>query len=175
MQALRTKLKMPDGIPPDRRRDLIWYAAVFLAPLMIFTLILAMARVSGSSMLPGLKDGDFIVCLRHAEPGYGDVVLLREPSGSGRILVKRVEGLPGDEIGIFGGVLYRNGAPVDEPYLDPGGDAGSDFDAVTVPDGEIFVLGDNRYASMDSRSDSLGCVGTDRLIGRLLFRLGGAP
>lgn len=127
-------------------------------------------------MLPGLSDGDFIVCLRHTSPEYGDVVLLREgASGSGRVLVKRVEGLPGDEIRISGGTLYRNGCPVDEPYLEEGCDAGPDFGGAVVPDGEVFVLGDNRYASMDSRSESLGCVGLDRLVGRMLFKIGGLP
>lgn len=171
MTGLRSNLRITQKMPAERVRDLAWYLGAVLIPVAVFTFVLATARVSGSSMLPGLSDGDFIVCLRHAAADYGDVVLLRDDSN--RVLVKRVEGLPGDEIQISGGVLYRNGIAVDEAYLFDGSYAGDDFDALTVPDGKIFVLGDNRNASMDSRSDKLGCVAREDLIGKMLFRLGG--
>jgi signal peptidase I len=85
---------------------------------------------------------------------------------SARDFVKRVIGLPGDEILIEGGTVFVNGDPLDEPYVvfeDP-----SDFGPITVPDGQLFFLGDNRPNSSDSRR-SLGYVGIDQVVGRAAY------
>lgn len=148
------------------------YAVSIAVPLVLFSTVLATARISGSSMAPYLKDGDFVLCMRHFSPDYGDIVLF---DNDGRVLVKRVEGLPGDTVGIRGGVLYRNGEPVDEPYLGRGVDAGSDFEGTPVPDGAVFVLGDNRYESMDSRSENVGNVRSGSIIGKMVCKLGWLP
>jgi signal peptidase I len=82
--------------------------------------------------------------------------------------VKRVIGLPGDVVELHDGVLYLNGTAVDEPYLNPETDTSS-YGPVTVPDGMLFVLGDNRLHSGDSRfppPTGLGFVGEDKLIGK---------
>jgi signal peptidase I len=78
-------------------------------------------------------------------------------------LVKRLIGLPGDEVAVIDGLVNVNGVPLGEPYLS--GPVASDFGPITVPAGELFFLGDNRRNSADSRG-SLGSVARDRVIGR---------
>lgn len=160
------------GRKPGQIRELLSCLAWFAAPFLIFTLILGVARVSGTSMRPNFADEDYVLCIRHAAPDYGDVVLFRHDKFDG-VLIKRVLGRPGDEIMIQNGVLYRNGEVVPEPYLTGWCDSGDDFAAVTVPEGSLFVMGDNRYASMDSRSDRIGFVESSKLIGKVILRVGG--
>ena len=81
--------------------------------------------------------------------------------------VKRVVGLPGDEIAFSEGQLTVNGQPVSEPYVSSPTD---DFQ-ITVGEGEYFVLGDNRAESYDSRAEDMGCVGRDGLLGRVRWIL----
>lgn len=163
--------RIPSRIAAAARNSRFCIAAMAV-PFLLFSTVLVTARISGASMSPSLQDGDLVLCARHASLEYGDVVLFDHGD---RVLVKRVEGLPGDAVAIRDGVLYRNGDPVDEPYLGPGADAGDDFESVSVPDGAVFVLGDNRYASMDSRSDQVGCVDSGLVIGKMLCRLGAVP
>lgn len=167
--------EIPD-MKPSRRtgrvREILSCLAWFAVPFLIFTLVLGVARVSGTSMRPSFADGDHVLCIRHVTPDYGDVVLFRHDNFDG-VLIKRVLGLPGDEIMIQDGVLYRNGETVLEPYLTGWCDSGDDFAAATVPEGCLFVMGDNRYASMDSRSDRIGFAASSKLIGKVFLRIGG--
>jgi signal peptidase I len=84
---------------------------------------------------------------------------------AGRDFVKRVIALPGESWEMRRGILYVDGRPVDEPYLDPTVDARS-FGPATVPPGRLFVLGDNRADSSDSRFSQLGYVPRDKVVGR---------
>jgi len=151
--------------------------------------------IPSSSMVPTLAVDDRIVVekvtYRLREPVRGEVVVfagaggtspvsdgplpLRVFEGLGRLigvippdpsdLVKRLVGLPGEEIAIVGGVLRVDGVPLNEPYID--GPAPGDFGPVIVPDDALFFLGDNRRNSADSRG-SLGFVARDRVIGRAI-------
>jgi signal peptidase I len=129
------------------------------------------AVISGSSMLPTLKPGQ--VCLIRkwsylvAPPERGDVVVFKHPELGGWT-VKRVVGLPGDHILFRYPRVYVNGAPIDESYLQPGDVTTSgrlDEGPHRVPAGHLFVLGDNRNASEDSRT--FGMVRTDWVVGRI--------
>lgn len=123
----------------------------------------ALSVVSGTSMQPTLQDGDRLLInkwrfLLHA-PRRGEVITFRDPNDPDRYLVKRVVGVPGDSIEIRDGILYRNGTVVDEPYIDTKIEDG-DFGPISVRQGTVFVMGDNRhrFASRDSRYESLGLV-----------------
>lgn len=126
-------------------------------------------RISGPSMAPALHDGDFVCVLRlGAAPARGDIVLA---AVGGKWAVKRVVGLAGDAIDWRGGRPFRNGSPADGAWrLAPAGrPSGADRPPpVTVPPGHLYLLGDNRDASDDSRR--WGPVPDTAIVGRVLFR-----
>jgi signal peptidase I len=107
------------------------------------------------------------------EPERGDIVLFRDPEGGAEPLIKRVIGLPGDRIAVRHGKLVLNGEPLKETYVVNrgcvrGAPKTRSFGPVTVPEGHVFVMGDNRALSYDSRF--FGPVPEDSLIGEALFR-----
>jgi signal peptidase I len=106
---------------------------------------------------------------RFTDPERGDIVVFETPPeaenlcpGPGGVFVKRLIGLPGDELEIRDGQLYVNGEPNPEPYVF-GGEVGENFGPVTVPEDEYFMMGDNRLQSCDSRE--WGAVPRENLIG----------
>lgn len=99
-------------------------------------------------------------------PGVQDVVVF---TFEGEYLIKRVVGLPGDTIEIRAGHLYRNGQILPEDYL--GESPSGNYPLVTVPQGKLFVLGDNRPVSLDSRSPEVGFVPLESLLGTVLLSL----
>lgn len=128
-------------------------------------------RVGSSSMLPTLAAGD-VVLLRHGvaagEVERGDVVRFSSPTGSGPAL-KRVVGLPGDSLVVLDSVLHRDGVAVPEPYVDHAAVDGSYSRTFEVPSGTVFVLGDNRGNSEDSRD--YGPIPLDSVDGEVVLRL----
>jgi signal peptidase I len=124
---------------------------------------LQIMRVDSGSMAPTIDSGD-LVLLRHAQGPvrHGDVVAVENPAGGG-LLVKRAVGLGGDEVAIEDGVLVVNGRTVCESTIDAALLDGVWFGPRTVPTGELFLLGDHRDGSIDSRA--FGSVSTARLVG----------
>jgi signal peptidase I len=168
-----------DAAPPvPSRRARVARAAGWLPPLLavlvLRAFVLAPDRVDGPSMAPTLRDGD-VVLVVHAglvarldALDRGDLVALADPGGGGRI-VKRVVGLPGDTVEIQDAVLSVDGREVVEPYVDRARIDGVFYGPVTVPPGELLVLGDNRAASVDSRD--FGPVPVGSVTGRVVLRL----
>lgn len=155
-----------------RLARIAWAAACFFtAGLALSSLFAAWAWISGPSMEPTLHGGELYVGPRRFEPAYGDIVLI-DDSGRDRVLVKRVIGLAGDRIEVMpDGSATRNGEELDEPYavLREGIHDGTlEYE---VPEGHVFVLGDNRGDSEDSRSAKIGYVDARRLIGRVDVRV----
>lgn len=150
-----------------------WLQSIIIAVIIAFVLkmfIVDFAYVDGSSMYPTLKDGERIVVnqigYRFGEPQYGDIVTLHYDASTE--FVKRIIGMGGDRIKIVDNVVYRNGEPLDEPYINT--EDYPDFEEVVVPAGKYFVMGDNRAHSSDSRFAGLGFVDRDALIGKVVFR-----
>ncbi|MGY1604941.1 signal peptidase I [Geodermatophilus sp. SYSU D00815] len=108
-------------------------------------------RVASDSMTPTIGPGDLLL-VQHwgGSPGRRDVVVVPDPT-SGETLVKRVVAVGGDTVGIEDGVLVVDGTPVCEAAIDPALMDGVFFGPVEVPEGQLFLLGDNRDASVDSR------------------------
>jgi signal peptidase I len=129
---------------------------VFVAQAMV---------VHGPSMEPNLFYDERVVVeklsYRLQGPHRGDVVVIEVP-GQPEPLIKRVVGLPGDQIAVRGGKVFIDDTVLDEPWTDRVG--GPDYPEMSVPQGQVFVLGDNRAHSNDSRS--FGPVAIDRIIGR---------
>ena len=123
-----------------------------------------------SSMTPTLSDGDIVVSVKGGEYSRGDVVAFWF---NNKILVKRVVALPGEWVDIDGdGTVSVNGKPLEEPYLTEKALGECDLELpYQVPDGRLFVMGDHRSTSQDSRSSAVGCVSEEMLVGRLVFRV----
>ncbi len=129
-------------------------------------------RIEAASMEPTLSEGDQVIVdklsLRFDSPGRGDLIVFRLP-GSDGLGVKRVVGVAGEEIATEDGGLVVDHRPVTEPYIDREGLRGSYFGPVIVPPGAVFVMGDNRRSSVDSRS--FGAVPLDAVVGRVRWRV----
>ena len=107
-------------------------------------------RVDGTSMIPTLQNGEYILINKLAyktgEPKHGDIVVFRRPSDQ-EDLIKRVIGLPGEKVAIHNGIVTIDGVQINEPYIA----AAPIYDGEwVVPESQLFVLGDNRNASSDS-------------------------
>ena len=155
-----------------RRRWTLALTVLVLAVLVVAFTAVEPMRITSQSMSPSYDIGDEVLvgklgshvgALRH-----GDVIVFHEP-GSGALTIKRVAALAGEEIGIEDGVLTVNGASVSEDYLEPSSVDGTYFGPVQVPAGRVFVLGDARAGSVDSRT--FGAVAGDAIVGRVLTRL----
>ena len=136
----------------------IWtYIITISIFLFVFTCVFSVNKVPSTSMEPTIEPKSFIINWRFPFlvgdpiPNHGDIVVFRPGGQDRRLLVKRVIGLPGDQISFEGGYVFRNGEKLDEPYLQTEGVTYSDTERFSVPDGCIFVMGDNRLHSRDSR------------------------
>ena len=136
----------------------IWtYIITISIFLIVFTCVFSVNKVPSTSMEPTIEPKSFIINWRFPFlvgdpiPNHGDIVVFRPGGQDRRLLVKRVIGLPGDQISFEGGYVFRNGEKLDEPYLQTEGVTYSDTKRFSVPDGCIFVMGDNRLHSRDSR------------------------
>ncbi|WP_206459773.1 signal peptidase I [Anaerovorax sp. IOR16] len=134
--------------------------------------------VKEHSMMPTLNENDYIFLSKQSytfgEPKYGDIVVfhsdLKTAEGKEKMLIKRIIGLPGDVISIADGVVFRNGQPLDEPYtLEQY--TSTIMSDITVPEDSLFVMGDNRQNSIDSRDPDVGCIEQSRLVGKAFLRL----
>ncbi|MET0326057.1 MAG: signal peptidase I [Ilumatobacteraceae bacterium] len=167
---------VPSNMARRRRALVDWIVVIGVALLVAFvvrTFVLAHFVVDGTSMYSTLHDGDRVfvnkLSYRLHDPNRGDVVVLHQITGaSERDLIKRVIALPGETIEYRNCQVIINGRLLDEPYLDPEaltpGDCGSDQTALEVPDDHVFVMGDNRGGSQDSRA--IGTIDEDELVGR---------
>jgi signal peptidase I len=134
--------------------------------LLIRTFLFENYRVVGTSMVPTLADGQFLVVnklgFRLHPPQRGDIVVFQDPYSPDRKLIKRVIGLPGDTVEIQAGQVLINGQALDEPYLEDAGD--STRTAIVLAEGEYWMMGDNRNNSSDSRS--WGTLPRARIVGK---------
>ncbi len=148
-------------------RELLIAVAVVL---LIRTFLFSIITVKGDSMLETLQSGDrlYVSVLTPRLTGYerGDIVICHYP-GRNDQCVKRLIGLPGDTVEIVSGTVLVNGVPLREDYLEH--TAIYTYPAITLADGEYFVLGDNRPISHDSHSADVGPV--TRLVGKVRFIL----
>ncbi len=153
--------------------DWIYTLAFALVLALVIRTFVAEARwIPSESMLPTLKIGDRLiidkVSFHIGGINRGDIVVFKAPPASklDEVLIKRVIGLPGDTVAIKDGLVYINNQPLDEPYEleKPRGD----YKTITVPENSLFVMGDNRNNSFDSRF--WGVVPEELIIGKALAR-----
>lgn len=146
-----------------------------LACILIFIFVGRTVGVVGSSMVPTLHDGDrLIVSNLFYTPKSGDIVILRKETLTEEPIVKRIIATEGQVVDIdFDlGIVYVDGEALEEDYVNSPTYRQLDFyGPITVPEGCVFVLGDNRNASNDSRDENLGCVDTRYIIGKAVLRI----
>ena len=171
--------QVPTQVNTESRRRLAvtayeWVSTLVISLLVLviaFTFFLRIVRVDGDSMDNTLQDGDQLLMLT-AVSDYqrGDIVVVDrytiEP------LVKRIIAVGGDTIKIDeNGLVYLNGSLLSEPYAAEFTPQKGCTEAVVVPDGYVFLMGDNRLVSKDSRSEEIGLVLEKDLVGKAVFRL----
>ncbi len=153
---------------------LLSLALIFVAVCVLFGATFRLIYVDGESMLPTLESGEWIAACRPAAPKRGDIVLTNTNNAHHARLIKRLIAFGGETVDIdeATGTVYVNGAALDEPYLADKACRGGDVTfPLTVPDGCVFLLGDNRTNSVDSRYAEVGCIPLDDLIGPVVMRL----
>lgn len=150
---------------------------VLAALILVFTFVVRIIVVSGESMENTLQNGDSMLvwCLGY-EPKQGDVVVLTQRSYQDESLVKRVIATEGQRVDIDydTGTVYVDGTPLEEEYIKEAmrvPNYGEGLNHVIVPEGCIFVMGDNRNNSADSRYPSIGIIDTRSVIGRAVMVL----
>jgi signal peptidase I len=120
-----------------------------VVPVYYFGIVgVAPFKVPSKSMEPTLLPGDFIFAVPKNVYDRGDIVVLRDPTAPGNFIVKRIVGMPGDTVSIDSGYVSINAKYASEPYISE--PINYILDPVTVPDGDVFILGDNRNESEDS-------------------------
>ena len=142
------------------------------AVLVLFSILFRPCTVQGNSMVPTLQDGDYLLLSNlNYEPAVGDIVAIRRDGDEP--LIKRVIALGGDTLFIDpdSGKVYRNGTVLDEPYLSVTTPAVQAVGEITVPEGTLFVMGDNRPNSHDSRYNDIGPVALTDILGEAVWRL----
>ncbi len=152
--------------------------AIALVIGLLLTQLVKPTIVREHSMESTLHEYDYIILNRQAylfnEPESGDIIVfhtdLVQANGKEKLLIKRIIGVPGDRISIADGKVYRNGEALDEFYTLDGYTA-SEMEEVTVPEDSLFVMGDNRQNSIDSRDGSVGFIRIDSILGKATVRL----
>ena len=144
--------------------------AVVISAILLFFHIVKFPRVSGDSMAPLYRDGERLVAIASNDVELGDVVVIWDSTldDEGGYIVKRIVGVGGDHIEVKNGTLYRNGTAVYEGYINETAWGAEDFLDVTVPENDVFVLGDNRNHSLDSRK--IGTVPIDNIKMRIISK-----
>lgn len=138
--------------------------------VLVATLWMPVLRIYGSSMFPTLEDGDIIFTVKTTEFSPGDMVAFYY---NNKILVKRVICGSGDWVDIAAdGTVYVNSEALEEPYLTEKalGDCNIEL-PYQVPEGRVFVMGDHRSTSVDSRNTAVGCVSDEQIVGKIVFRV----
>lgn len=138
--------------------------------VLVATLWLPVLQIYGSSMTPTLQDGEIIFSVKTSEFEPGDIISFYY---NNKILVKRVIARAGEWVDIDeDGTVYVNNEVLDEPYLVEKAFGDCDISLpYQVPEGKVFVMGDHRSTSVDSRNTAVGCVAQEQIVGKILFRV----
>lgn len=165
----------------EKKKDTVSNRTFIIALVIVIILgvllnvFIGSVRVKETSMLPNFVENDHLLINKMAykigEPERGDVIIFKKTVyGDSERLIKRVIGLPGDTITIKDNEVYLNGKKQDQSYTHDGITPGN-VKNYTVPAGQLYVMGDNRIVSLDSRSKDIGTVSISKVKGKVIFRL----
>ncbi|MDD7510955.1 MAG: signal peptidase I [Peptostreptococcaceae bacterium] len=161
-----------------------WIKTIVIAGIIAIIVIqfIAPTVVKERSMEPSFYESDYLLINKQSynisEPARGDVIVFEshipldesDLSKGSKLLIKRIIGVPGDKIDVKDGDVYINDKKADEPYIKDGYTAG-EVSGFTVPKNSYYCMGDNRLVSVDSRSERVGCVSKDAIVGKVFVRL----
>lgn len=156
-------------------KQLVVFLFVAVALNIILTKVIRPTKINGESMEYTLKDGEWLLVNLYTynteAPKHGDLIIVDRPDLSVRFFVKRVIAIQGDTIEIKDNTVLINGEKIKEPYIKEDMFT-DDYPIKTIPEGKLFVMGDNRNGSMDSRSDSIGLVDIkEEVNGKAIYHL----
>lgn len=161
-------------------KEFIKDVIIALVVVIAVTLVIKPTIVKESSMEPTLYENNYLFVNKLAyvtdeHPGYGDIIVFKsditKDDGSGKkMLIKRVIGVENDIITISDGIVYRNGEALNEAYTLEGFTTGEITD-FKIPSDRVFVMGDNRSISLDSRSEEVGTISEESIVGKAFVRL----
>lgn len=148
------------------------YALITVAAVVVLiaVLVLPVLQIYGTSMNPTLNDGDFVVSIKGSKMSTGDLLAFYY---NNKILVKRVIASPGQWVRMDAdGTVYVDDVKINESYLVDKAFGECDIEMpYQVPENRVFVMGDNRSVSVDSRSTSAGCIPEEQVVGKIVFRV----
>ena len=152
------------------RNTLFTLITVSAIAVLVAVLLMPVLQIYGSSMSPTLAEGDIVLSVKGSDFKSGDVMAFYY---NNNILVKRVIALAGDWVDITeDGVVYVNNVALDEPYLIDKAFGETNIELpYQVPESRIFVMGDHRSVSIDSRNTAVGCVASEQIVGKIVFRV----
>ncbi len=152
------------------RNTIYMLITVAAVAVLVAVLLMPVLQIYGTSMAPTLKEGDIVLSVKGSDFKTGDVLGFYY---NNNILVKRVIAQAGDWVDITeDGTVYVNNVAIDEPYLidKAYGETNIEF-PYQVPESRMFVMGDHRSVSIDSRNTAVGCVASEQIVGKILFRI----
>ena len=152
------------------RSTLYTLIVVAAVAVLVATIWMPVLQIYGSSMTPTMQNGDIVFTLKTTKFRNGDVIAFYY---NNKILVKRVIASPGDWVDIDeDGTTYVNNEKLHEPYVTDLAYGDTDIELpYQVPDGKLFVMGDHRSTSVDSRNAAVGCVAHEQIVGKIIFRV----
>ncbi len=152
------------------RNTLFTLITVAAVAVLIAVLVLPVLRIYGTSMTPTLEEGDIVLSIKSRRFKTGDVIGFYY---NNNILVKRVIAYTGEWVNIDdAGTVFVNGALIDEPYITEKALGECNIELpYQVPESRIFVMGDHRSTSIDSRNTAVGCVSQEQIVGKIIFRV----
>lgn len=154
----------------ELRKTILILAAVFAGILLLAMFAMPVFRITGNTMNPTLDEGNIVLSIRTGNLKEGDLAAIRY---SDKILMRRVIGLPGDRIEMDeSGTVRVNGKVLAEDYVSNPAAGQTDLTyPFVVPEGQYFMMGDNRNVSIDSRNSAIGCIPEDMIAGKLMMRI----
>ncbi len=164
------RLKQQQRFHSVFRSTIFTLVVVASIAVLIATLWMPVLRIYGVSMNPSLEDGNVVISVKESKFDPGEVVAFYY---NNKILVKRAVARAGDWVDIDdSGNVYVNNVLLNEPYIKEKalGDCNIEL-PYQVPEGRIFVIGDNREVSIDSRNTAVGCVAEEQIVGKLIYRV----
>lgn len=164
------RVKYRDGFVFALRNTVYGLITVAAIAVIVAVFVTPVLQIYGDSMTPTLDEGNIVVALKGDDFKTGDVIAFYY---NNKILVKRVIAQPGEWVNIDpDGTVYVNNVELDEPYIS--GKAMGECDLILpyqVPESRIFVMGDHRDVSVDSRSRSVGCVADEQIVGKIVWQI----
>lgn len=170
MEAELKRVKYQKRYRKVIRSTIYTLVTVAAVAVLVATLWLPVLQIQGSSMTPTLYDGNIVVSVKDSTFETGEVIAFYY---NNKILVKRVIAQPGDWVDIdANGTVFVNGVELDEPYLQEKALGECNIELpYQVPAAKIFVMGDHRSVSADSRNTAVGCVSEEQIVGKIVFRV----